>query len=111
MSATGLEVFDKTVQNTNAWLKEITEATGLDRLRAYHVLTPGVPAPADPFARALAVRLLLLTLISERVNNDAGALPQSQRGGAAACGAARRLCQSPGCNRAGAAARRCAGRV
>jgi hypothetical protein len=38
MSATGLEVFDKTVQTTNAWLKEITEATGLDRRRAYRAL-------------------------------------------------------------------------
>jgi hypothetical protein len=35
---TGLEVFDKTVQTTNAWLKEIMEATGLDRRRAYRTL-------------------------------------------------------------------------
>jgi len=47
MSATGLEVFDKTVQTTNAWLKEITEATGLDRLRAYHVLTAVLHALRD----------------------------------------------------------------
>ena len=38
MSATGLEVFDKTVQTTNAWLKEIMDATGLDRRKAYRVL-------------------------------------------------------------------------
>lgn len=38
MSATGLEVFDKTVQTTNAWLKEIGQATGLDRRRAWHTL-------------------------------------------------------------------------
>ena len=47
MSATGLEVFDKTVQTTNAWLKEITEATGLDRRRAYHVLTAVLHALRD----------------------------------------------------------------
>jgi uncharacterized protein (DUF2267 family) len=38
MSTTGLEVFDKTVQTTNAWLKEIMEVTGPDRHRAYRVL-------------------------------------------------------------------------
>jgi uncharacterized protein (DUF2267 family) len=47
MSATRLEVFDKTVQTTNAWLKEITEATGLDRRRAYHVLTAVLHALRD----------------------------------------------------------------
>ena len=47
MSATGLQVFDKTVQTTNAWLKEITEATGLDRRRAYHVLTAVLHALRD----------------------------------------------------------------
>jgi len=31
MSATGLDVFDKTVQTTNAWLKEIMEVIGPDR--------------------------------------------------------------------------------
>ena len=47
MSATGLEVFDKTAQTTNAWLKEIMEATGLDRRRAYHVLTAVLHALRD----------------------------------------------------------------
>jgi uncharacterized protein (DUF2267 family) len=38
MSATGLEVFDQTLQKTNIWLKEITEHLGPDRQRAYHAL-------------------------------------------------------------------------
>lgn len=38
MSSTGLEVFDKTVQTTNAWLNEIIEIIGPDRHRAYRVL-------------------------------------------------------------------------
>jgi uncharacterized protein (DUF2267 family) len=38
MSITGLDVFDKTVQTTNAWLKEIMEVTAPDRHRAYRVL-------------------------------------------------------------------------
>src|SRR3981189_922621 len=47
MSATGLEVFDKTVQTTNAWLKEIMEATGLDRRRAYRALAAVLQALRD----------------------------------------------------------------
>lgn len=38
MSATGLEVFDDTLQKTNTWLKEIMSVTGPDRRRAYHAL-------------------------------------------------------------------------
>ena len=47
MSATGLEGFDKTVQTTNAWLKEIMEATGLDRRRAYRALAAVLHALRD----------------------------------------------------------------
>lgn len=47
MSATGLEVFDKTVQTTNAWLKEIMEVTGPDRRRAYRVLAAVLHALRD----------------------------------------------------------------
>lgn len=47
MAATGLEVFDKTVQITNAWLKEIMELTGLDRRKAYRVLTAVLHALRD----------------------------------------------------------------
>jgi uncharacterized protein (DUF2267 family) len=38
MSATGLDVFDKTVQTTNLWLNELTEQIGPDRQVAWHVL-------------------------------------------------------------------------
>jgi uncharacterized protein (DUF2267 family) len=38
MSATGLDVFDQTLQKTNIWLKEIMEDLGPDRQRAYHAL-------------------------------------------------------------------------
>src|SRR5258705_13283633 len=38
MSATGLPVFDETIQKTNTWLKEIAEALGSDRHRAYQSL-------------------------------------------------------------------------
>jgi uncharacterized protein (DUF2267 family) len=38
MSATGLEVFDETLQKTNIWLKEIMEVLGPDRHRAYQAL-------------------------------------------------------------------------
>ena len=38
MSATGLAVFDETVQKTNEWLKEIAQAFGSDRHRAHQAL-------------------------------------------------------------------------
>jgi uncharacterized protein (DUF2267 family) len=38
MSATGLAVFDETVQKTNAWLKDISQTLGSDRQRAYQAL-------------------------------------------------------------------------
>jgi uncharacterized protein (DUF2267 family) len=38
MSATGLDVFDKTLQTTNVWLNEIGETLGPDRQRNYHAL-------------------------------------------------------------------------
>jgi uncharacterized protein (DUF2267 family) len=47
MSTTGLEVFDKTVHTTNAWLKEIMEVTGPDRHRAYRVLAAVLHALRD----------------------------------------------------------------
>ena len=47
MSATGLEVFDKTVQTTNAWLKEIMEVTGPHCHRAYRVLAAVLHALRD----------------------------------------------------------------
>jgi uncharacterized protein (DUF2267 family) len=47
MSATGLEVFDKTLQTTNTWLKEIMATTGPDRQRAYRVLRAVLHALRD----------------------------------------------------------------
>jgi uncharacterized protein (DUF2267 family) len=38
MSTTGLEVFDKTLQTTNTWLKEIGDQIGPDRHRCYQAL-------------------------------------------------------------------------
>ncbi len=37
MSATGLEVFDKTLQTTNIWLDEMTSVIGPDRRLAWRV--------------------------------------------------------------------------
>ena len=39
MSATGLDVFDKTLQTTNIWLDEIMERLGPDRQLAWKVLS------------------------------------------------------------------------
>jgi uncharacterized protein (DUF2267 family) len=38
MSATGLDVFDKTLQTTHIWLDELMQAIGPDRQVAWHVL-------------------------------------------------------------------------
>jgi uncharacterized protein (DUF2267 family) len=38
MAATGLDVFDKTLQTTNVWLDEIMEVVGPDRQVAWHAL-------------------------------------------------------------------------
>src|SRR5438046_849364 len=47
MSATGLDVFDKTLQTTNTWLKEIMQTVGPDRQRAYRVLRAVLHALRD----------------------------------------------------------------
>jgi uncharacterized protein (DUF2267 family) len=47
MSATGLNVFDKTLQTTNIWLKEIMETLGPDRQRAYRALSAVLHALRD----------------------------------------------------------------
>lgn len=39
MSATGLDVFDKTIQTTNIWLDEIMDRLGPDRQLAWKVLS------------------------------------------------------------------------
>ena len=47
MSATGLEVFDTTVQKANIWLKDLMENTGWDRRRAYQALRAVLHALRD----------------------------------------------------------------
>jgi uncharacterized protein (DUF2267 family) len=64
MSATGLEILDKSVQTTNIWLNEITDAIGPDRQLAWHVLGVVLRAlrdrlPADDAAH-LAAQLPLV---------------------------------------------------
>jgi uncharacterized protein (DUF2267 family) len=38
MSSTGLAVFDETLHETNMWLKDVAQALGSDRRRAYQAL-------------------------------------------------------------------------
>lgn len=47
MSATGLEVFDRTLQMTNIWLRDVMEELGPDRHRAYHALRAVLHALRD----------------------------------------------------------------
>ncbi|TVR84027.1 MAG: DUF2267 domain-containing protein [Rhodospirillales bacterium] len=47
MSATGLPVFDKTIQETNMWLKSIEAGIGPDRKIAYDVLRAVLHALRD----------------------------------------------------------------
>lgn len=47
MTATGLEVFDKTVQTTNIWLNEIMADLGPDRRVAWHTLRAVLHALRD----------------------------------------------------------------
>src|ERR1700704_1005838 len=47
MSATGLEVFDTTLQKTNSWLKDLMEQTGWDRHKAYQALRAVLHALRD----------------------------------------------------------------
>ena len=57
MSATGLEVFDKTVQTTNIWLKEINDEIGPDRHIAWHVLGAVLRCLRDRLPLELAAHL------------------------------------------------------
>jgi uncharacterized protein (DUF2267 family) len=47
MSATGLDVFDKTLQTTNIWLSEIMNDIGPDRQVAWHALRAVLHALRD----------------------------------------------------------------
>ncbi|MEZ0171553.1 DUF2267 domain-containing protein [Microvirga sp. TS319] len=57
MSATGLEVFDKTLHTTNSWLKEIMKALGTDRHVAWHVLGSVLRALRDRVPLELTAHL------------------------------------------------------
>jgi uncharacterized protein (DUF2267 family) len=57
MSATGLEVFDKTLQTTHTWLDEIMATIGPDRQLAWHVLGSVLRAIRDRLPLGLAAHL------------------------------------------------------
>ena len=57
MSATGLEVFDTTLQETNIWLKDICLAAEIDRHCAWRVMGAVLRATRDRLPLELAVHL------------------------------------------------------
>ncbi|HTW72587.1 MAG TPA: DUF2267 domain-containing protein [Acetobacteraceae bacterium] len=57
MSATGLDVFDRTLQTTNIWLDEVMEAVGPDRKLAWHVLGAVLRTLRDRLPPPLAAHL------------------------------------------------------
>jgi uncharacterized protein (DUF2267 family) len=57
MATTGLDVFDKSVQTTNAWLGEIMDQLGPGRQRAYHILRAVLNALRDRLPLAEAAHL------------------------------------------------------
>ena len=57
MSATGLDVLDKSIQTTNIWLKEIMEDLGDDRQKAWHVLGAVLHALRDRLPADLSAHL------------------------------------------------------
>src|SRR5437899_12557435 len=57
MSATGLDVFDRTLQTTNIWLDQIMEIVGPDRQLAWRVLGGVLRSLRDRLPIGLAVHL------------------------------------------------------
>jgi len=57
MSATGLDVFDKTLQTTHIWLDDLMAEIGPDRQVAWHVLGAVLRAVRDRIPLDLAVHL------------------------------------------------------
>jgi uncharacterized protein (DUF2267 family) len=57
MAATGLDVFDKTLQTTNIWLDEIMEVVGPDRQVAWHALGAVLRTLRDRLTLGLAAHL------------------------------------------------------
>lgn len=57
MSATGVDVFDKSLQVTNIWLNEIMADHGPDRQRAWHILGAVLRTVRDRLPPDLAAHL------------------------------------------------------
>jgi len=57
VAATGLDVFDKTLQTTNIWLDEIMEEVGPDRQLAWHLLAAVLRTLRDRLQLDLAAHL------------------------------------------------------
>jgi uncharacterized protein (DUF2267 family) len=57
MSASGLDVFDKTLQTTHVWLNEIMEEIGSDKQAAWNVLGAVLRAVRDRIPLGLAAHL------------------------------------------------------
>src|SRR4051812_44635600 len=57
MSATGLDVFDKTLQTTHIWLDELMQEIGPDRQVAWHVLGAVLRGVRDRIPLDLAAHL------------------------------------------------------
>lgn len=57
MSATGLDVFDKTLQTTHIWLDEIMAEMGPDRQMAWHILGAVLRTVRDRLPPDLAAHL------------------------------------------------------
>ena len=68
MAATGLDVFDKTLQTTNIWLDEIMEVIGPDRQVAWHTLG-AVLRPLRDRLSAWACRASRLTTAAPRARS------------------------------------------
>jgi hypothetical protein len=60
ISATGLDLFDKTLQTTNVWLDEIMAEMGPDRQVAWHVLGAVLHALQDRMQPDLAAPRLAI---------------------------------------------------
>mgnify|MGYP001552384420 CR=1 FL=1 len=57
MTATGLDVFDKTLQTTHIWLDEISEDLATDRHTAWHVLGAVIRSLRDRLPPGLSAHL------------------------------------------------------
>lgn len=57
MSATGLDLFDKTIQTTNIWLDQISDRIGPDRQLAWKVLSTVLHKLRDRLQPSLAAHL------------------------------------------------------